>query len=130
MSQTAANGGEQTDNPIDPWVFEICTKHGGAVTASDRFDQMEELVDRLAESTGIPIEESFDVAKEARQSHRLMADAAEMRGCLSGSESQALIDAFDRLVTAWVASPTEIDAELSEYREELEHIRTAQEGAR
>lgn len=127
MAQTTAKNGDDSDsNPIDPWVFEICTKHGD-VSASERFDQIAELVDRLANSTSISHEEGTNIEKEIRKSHRLMVETAEMRDCITEDECRALLNAFDRLVGAWRQSPTEIASELSEYRTELNHIREAQE---
>lgn len=107
---------QEMDTPIDPWVFEDAT------LPSDRnpetyLDQMEELVDRLSASTKVPIEKSFDVAKEARVFHRRLVEEAEAETSLS--DLRSLLDAFDRLVTAWVQSPTEIGTVLHEYRSEL-----------
>lgn len=110
------------ENPIKMWVFEVVPLHGDAVTDADRLEQMAEVVDRLAASTGIGIEEAFDYAKEARKSHRRMAEEAAFQGTLADDEAQALINTFDRLVTAWINSPTEIDAEVSEYKAEIETL--------
>lgn len=114
---------EQT--PISPWVFEIVVKHGDGTDPEDRFDQIAELVDRLAESTAVPEIEAYDVAGETRRTHKSMVETAEMRGVITSEHVTALENAFERLVTAWIQSPTEIHAELDEYRKELAAVREA-----
>lgn len=119
--------GYEEENPIRDVAVTIADERGslepGEAGAAERYDALEDVVDRLKASTTIPIEESFDHAKEARKTHRIMAEEAEADDVLTRKEKTVLIDAFDRLVTSWINSPSEIQSEVWEYKRVLETLR-------
>jgi len=116
----------EDENPIDPWAYEACVLHGD-VTAKDRIERLTELVDRLEESTTIPKTHAREVANEVQNIHDDEIAMLMARTGVSDKAGNALMNAMDRLLTAWSHSPTEIDQDLTEYREELEAIKASVE---
>jgi len=123
VTKHADDGHEfHTENPVVDWVVEIVPLHGD-VTSAERFDQMEELVDRLAASQSVPIQQSFDTAAVTRRTYRGMFNEAVFHDVIDEDAKHSALDSFDRLLTAWIHNPTEIAAELEEHRMELAAIR-------
>ncbi|ERJ05123.1 hypothetical protein HLRTI_002922 [Halorhabdus tiamatea SARL4B] len=111
-----------SENPIENWIVEIVPIHGGGVSKEDRLDQIEELVDRLSESTSLSMLESLNTAAETYDTHKRMVESAAFEGDISDVEERALMDAFERLLIRWVDTPHEIESEMEEYKNELEYI--------
>jgi len=102
------------DNPILRW------RHAKERESEQQpLAVLDEVSAAVATSTSVPIAEAYYIAGDVREAVAETVRRAQDERGISEREAATLLDSFDRILTAWINSPGEIDQEVHEFQQQL-----------